>query len=533
MNCIGIGSLRREAHSVRRTFGLALAGALLLMMVTPGIAGAQSTPEEEAAALARPAIVYIEATWSAYVQDHDGDWLNGGEPFTGGWSCTGFVVNPTGYVATAGHCTDGAQEMAVMAGVDYWVEQGWATAEEAPALFETGMMNWKVEGENSGSPPAVEYHVQHGKATSGMSTGEVWPARLIESKPMAEGDVAILKVEQTNLPVVELASATDVSIGTPILSIGYPGTSDLVVDATLEPTFKDGKISSSKTREDGLIPVYEISAAVSGGMSGGPTVDLDGRVVGVNSFGINSQIETQQFNFVSPSTLLSEMLARNGVVNELGPVDELYREGLDLFFAGSYTAAIERFDDVLARVPSHQQAQEFRVKAVEAGPDTAPAVEEDPATEPAADSSEGGISPLVLVGALVALLVIGGGIMLLVKSKGKSKKDDSPPETAVPVQPVASPSGAAPEPVAAPVAAPPVTVGGPEPQPVGSAVNGGTRPTTERQPLGFAAPSPEQSAQVSVPSPGAYCAHCGTAGTPGAPFCSSCGRSVADPMGTA
>lgn len=518
-----------------RTVGLALVGALLLLMVTPGVADAQSTPEEEAAALARPAIVYIEATWSAYVQDHDGDWLNEGEPFTGGWTCTGFVVNPSGYVATAGHCIDGAQEMAVMAGVDYWVEQGWATAEQAPELFQTGMMNWKVEGEDAGSPPAVEYHVQHGKATSGMSTGEAWPARLIESKPMEEGDVALLKVEQTNLPVVELATDEEVSIGTPILSIGYPGTSDLVVDATLEPTFKDGKINSSKTREDGLIPVYEISAAVSGGMSGGPTVDLEGRVVGINSFGINSELETQQFNFVSPATLLSEMLARNGVVNELGPVDTLYREALDLFYAGSYSASIEKFDEVLDRVPSHQQAQEFRVRAVDAGPDTAPAAEDEATAEPAADSSGGGISPLVLVGALVALLVIGGGVVLLLARSRKSKKDSSPGPSepaVVPAQPVPTSAGAPQQ--AAPVSGVPASVGAPEPQAGGPALNGEpASPATERQPLGFAPPSPEQSAPATVsPSPTVYCVYCGAAGAPGAPFCPRCGQPVAGPMTT-
>lgn len=531
MDAIGVVGARREARVPFRTGMLALVGSLVLMMATPGVADAQSTPEEEAAALARPAIVYIEATWSAYVQDHEGDWLNEGEPFTGGWTCTGFVVNPSGYVATAGHCTDGAQEMAVMAGVDYWVEQGWATAEEAPELFQTGMMNWKVEGENSGSPPAVEYHVQHGKATSGMSTGEAWPARLIESKPMEEGDVALLKVEQSNLPVVELASSEDVAIGTPILSIGYPGTSDLVVDATLEPTFKDGKISSSKTREGGLIPVYEISAAVSGGMSGGPTVDLDGRVVGINSFGINSQIETQQFNFVSPSTLLSEMLARNGVVNELGPVDTLYREGLDLFYAGSYAAAIETFDEVLDRVPSHQQAQEFRVRAANAGPDTAPEEPEAVADEPAADSSGGGISPLVLVGGLVALLVIGGLAFVVARSRGRSKKDAPPQSPSAPVEPVATPQAAPEHPAAGNGA--PAPVGAPEPQPVSAGVNGEPAPVTERQPLGFAAPSPEQSAPAAVAPPASvFCVYCGTAGTPGAPFCAQCGQPVAGPMAT-
>jgi hypothetical protein len=241
--------------------------------------------------------------------------------------------------------------------------------------------------------------------------------------------VALLKVEQTNLPTIQLATDGDVAIGTSVLSVGYPASSDAVTDATLEPTFKDGRISSRRTRENGLLPVYEISAALTGGMSGGPTVNLDGDVIGVNSFSIAGEV--QQFNFVTPASLVTEMLTRNGVSNEPGPIDGLYRQALVDFFAGDYTAAVAGFEQVLDRVPSHPQAEEYRARAVAAATPTPEPTEEVtpvPATPtPAAtpveeedtdEADEAGV-PWLLIGGIVGGLTVtglaGGGVWMFVR----------------------------------------------------------------------------------------------------------------------
>ena len=63
-------------------------------------------------------------------------------------------------------------------------------------------------------------------------------------------------------------------VGQDIVAIGYPASVDEVTDPDLHPSFKAGQVSSVKTRGQGLLTVYELSAAVSGGMSGGPTVDM-------------------------------------------------------------------------------------------------------------------------------------------------------------------------------------------------------------------------------------------------------------------
>jgi serine protease Do len=501
-----------------RSWARVLIASLSLLLLFPMSAGAQSrqaTPEETAAAIVRPAIVYLDIYWSAYVQDHEGDWLNGGGPYDFAWSCTGFVVNPGGYIATAGHCVDdgleGAAGTAIGYGIEEWIANGWATEADRAALSELAYVNWRVEGEGSGTPADRTVYVQHGAATSGMQTGQAWPARVVEYKPVTQGDVALLKVEETNLPTVLLASDADVNIGTSVLSVGYPASSDWVTDASYEPTYKDGKISSKKTREGGLLPVYEISAAVSPGMSGGPTVNTDGEVVGVNSFGIMG--EPQAFNFLSPSSLVTEMMARNGVVNELGPVDELYRTAIASYFAGNYAQAMDEFDLVLDRSPSHQQAQEYRAQAAQQAPlePETPAPTEEPSViatqEPVAE--EGGGFPILPVAIGAGVVVAALVAFLLLRGRGKAAPPTAPsapmpPPVAAPMPPTPAPPAEMPVPTAA---APPIVL--PEAAPT--------------------APPPE-AASPSAPHAPHFCEECGELVSPTAKFCAACGATIAHPV---
>jgi serine protease Do len=441
-----------------RTLALvvALTGAMLAAGVVtagPSLGQAGADREEVAAAVVRPSIVYLDVYWTAWVQDHDGDWLNGGNPFQFAFSCTGFVVNPSGYIGTAAHCVDpgleGAAGFAIELGVDYWIEQGWASDAQRDQLTQIAMGNWTVEGEGTGSPPDREVLVQRGPATVGADGGQAWAARVVEMMPMSEGDVALLKVERTNLPTVLLVPDADIAVGMPVLSVGYPASFAWVVDETYEPTFKDGRISSITTRSRGLVPVYEISAAVTHGMSGGPTVNMDGAVIGVNSFRIIG--ESQPFNFVSPASLLSELLARNGVANALGPVDDLYRSALDHYFAEEWAEARDGFAAVLDRDPTHEQARDYRTVAADrAAAQPAPEPEPEPQPEPEAGFPMLGVGLAILV--LVAFGVAGAVLLLRRRrSPGGDVSLDATPTPTTPLPPPPPPPPAADLPDMAPL----------------------------------------------------------------------------------
>lgn len=438
-----------------------LASALLSMaLALPASAQGTTvvgTPGERTAAIVRPAVVYTEQYFRAWVRVPRGSelffqgYVNDGSPFEWATRCSGFVVNPTGYIVTAGHCVDlgeeGARSTALEMATAWLIDNGWAFRRDFDYWLNEGHLMWGVEGTERGSEPDREVWVQRGVVAGGLRTGEAFPARVVDQQPWSQGDIAILKIEQTDLPTVLIAQAADVTIGTEVLSIGYPGSSDAVTDATLEPTFKDGQINSEKTREGGLLPVYEMSAALSGGMSGGPTANLDGEIVGVNSFGIVG--ETEAFNFISPVSLVTEMLAQNGVANTLGPVDEAYRAGIDAYFSGDHATAIERFDQVLALSPTHQQAQEYRVEASRLAAEAPSPVSE--ATEPAQPqqrpSTEGGGFPVWAIALIVVGVLVAGALVVLTLRRRPS-----------PVAPAATsptPMPSAPEPTPLRVVEPP------------------------------------------------------------------------------
>ncbi len=107
--------------------------------------------------------------------------------------------------------------------------------------------------------------------------GRVLSAKVVGTDP--DSDLALLDVTGSGYDYLEFSSAPPPDIGTWVLAIGNP----LGFDHTV--TFG---IISAQGREAGLAEVvYEdflqTDAAINAGNSGGPLIDLDGRVVGINT----------------------------------------------------------------------------------------------------------------------------------------------------------------------------------------------------------------------------------------------------------
>jgi serine protease Do len=113
-------------------------------------------------------------------------------------------------------------------------------------------------------------------------------AKLVGADPRS--DVALLKVEGKDLPVVRLGKADDLRVGEWVLAIGSPFGFDHSVTAG---------IVSAKGRNlpsDSYVPFIQTDVAINPGNSGGPLFNLQGEVVG-----INSQIFTRSGGFMGLS----------------------------------------------------------------------------------------------------------------------------------------------------------------------------------------------------------------------------------------
>ena len=90
-------------------------------------------------------------------------------------------------------------------------------------------------------------------------------------------DVALVKIEATDLPVVKIGKSRDLEVGEWVLAIGSPFGFDLSATAG---------IVSAKGRSlprENYVPFIQTDVAINPGNSGGPLFNQDGEVVGVNS----------------------------------------------------------------------------------------------------------------------------------------------------------------------------------------------------------------------------------------------------------
>ncbi len=350
---------------------LSSTAALAGLIVSPGIAAAdgnrpQANPDERAAAMIRPAVMYLVGEATGQVRLPNGQMLSqygagSNIPFSAAWACTGFVVNPDGWVATAGHCVDpeSAKDLIVKRAANEYITQfpDSPVAHDPAATVEWLRQNATIQGDTPDRGPEMSLTLLYG---TGRNVGGKLLANVVDFRPIGKGDVALLKVEKHNMPSSELATDADVSIGTSVLAVGFPQSTKRITDPSLDPTNKSGTVSKKSTM--GTIPEYEIDAAVTEGMSGGPTIELNGKVIGVNSFAPVG--EPQAFNFVAPADGLAGLMASKGVKATLGPADVYYRKGLSQFYSGHYTEAIDDFDQTLSMYPDYPGVMDLKTAAV-------------------------------------------------------------------------------------------------------------------------------------------------------------------------
>jgi serine protease Do len=283
------------------------AGTLLLGAAAPASATGQAAPTGSAAAggpgNAEKSIVLVGIDWTGYVEypTTDGQWLwsDAVEVQT---SCTGWFASEEGHIVTAGHCVDPAE-------VEDDILHQFLVDNDALDLEATAA-DWQVAGWETGSPDRNAVRVVQPAAVDGAVIDDPVTVQVLDWQGFQDGDLALLKASGLGKPTPPLPVATEqASVGDPVTAIGYPANVGSISDfSRLRASFKSGTVSSSQVSEAG-VPGLEINADLSAGMSGGPTVDADGRVLGVNS----ASFVDQSFNFITDTEALRSFLGEHDV----------------------------------------------------------------------------------------------------------------------------------------------------------------------------------------------------------------------------
>jgi len=109
-----------------------------------------------------------------------------------------------------------------------------------------------------------------------LSDGRQVRAKLLGTDP--ETDIAVLKIELPDLPVVALGDATTLQVGDVVLAIGNP--------FNVGQTVTSGIVSALGRNQLGINAFenfIQTDAAINPGNSGGALVDAEGRLVGINT----------------------------------------------------------------------------------------------------------------------------------------------------------------------------------------------------------------------------------------------------------
>jgi serine protease Do len=375
----------------------------------------QLKPEEKRALELKPAVVLVvvdfKVKWTLEVLPKP---IELEHTETG----TGFLFRPDGYLITNGHVVADAN-----------VKDQQATearnlrlrAELLDAL-QKGMISQYIEGKlgrkltdaeqdqvarthwdiSIEGDPTLKVILQNGKALD---------ADILQYSPPVDQngkDVAILKIPGENLPTVTLGNSQNVRLQDQIMVMGYPATaapwsdkstSSLIsMESGLEPSATNGHISALKTESIGT-PLLQSDVAIFHGNSGGPAFNDQGEVIGLATYGAQ---EAQGFNFLVPINTAMEFVRQSGVAPEIGAFNKHWAGALDQYDDGDCEHAIAEFDNVSQFMPGLRDAQKYRAAAVAC-----------------VDNMRWYQKQKWPLLALLAIIIVGGGLWLLLSRTGK------------------------------------------------------------------------------------------------------------------
>lgn len=207
-----------------------------------------------------PAVVEVMVTGFGSGDDEDSD-DRGGTPSPMGRERSlgsGVIIDPDGYIVTNYHVVKGADRVRVQ------LTPAAGTGPQATALLK--------------------------------SRGRILPAQIVGFSRLI--DLAVLKVDASGLPTLPFGRYDQLHKGQIVLAFGSP--------EGLENSVTLGLVSSVLRQPDPDDPMVYIQtdAAINPGNSGGPLVDVEGNVVGINTFIYTNSGGNEGIGFAIPSGIV-------------------------------------------------------------------------------------------------------------------------------------------------------------------------------------------------------------------------------------
>jgi serine protease Do len=148
----------------------------------------------------------------------------------------------------------------------------------------------------------TNHHVVDGadEVKVSLPDGREFNAKVVGKDPKT--DVAVLKIEATDLPFLELADSDLIEVGDLVLAVGNP--------FGIGQTVTMGMVSAKDRATLGLDyeDFIQTDAAINPGNSGGALVDVEGRLVGINTAILSRSGGNQGIGFAIPTNLARQVM---------------------------------------------------------------------------------------------------------------------------------------------------------------------------------------------------------------------------------
>jgi hypothetical protein len=333
--------------------------------LAPGRAGAvpPDVLDERALAIASPSLVYLETVNTGYIRDKQTNQPVLASPVTYNRRCSGFVVNPDGHVATTRICVSPPaetilQQVLYVAGFaligEHQLDQAqldsWVTDRMSTTVFT---------GVTDDSKPEAQLYGQLNVATGAITSSPAIHGTVVKvSEP---NNVALVKLDQGNLPAVALADDGTLATGTQVTALGFDTTdADPRVGTYTAAATPVQIVGSGK---DDTATYYRLNQTLGTYVHGGMAIDATGHVVGM--LNEDPTLPNNANRAIYPASVVTALLADAGVHNTLGASDKRFRSGLDAYFGGQYSTAISDLGQVAKAVPTNRIAPIYRQYATD------------------------------------------------------------------------------------------------------------------------------------------------------------------------
>ena len=326
----------------------------------------------------KPAIVKIWAQVQGVVQFDTEQGARADENNYIGFSGSGFIINPNGYIVTNGHVVkaiydfNNKKEL-----IENQIRITFLVKIMRQNNLPLNLENLKKVNEKL-KPRVVdlrplnfvilsnlkEYRFEIKQYSKGIEEA-------IQERGGEGKDIAILKIEAKNLPTVRLGNSDKVRLQELVFAFGYPAAADISFldykSKMSEVSITRGTISAVKADFKG-VPIIQSDVSISSGNTGGPGVNENGEVIGVNTysgqtidptFGIPK--DAPGFTFLMPINTAKEFINAAGVKEESSLFNEIYHQALEKVWANESFEGRDLLNKALVFIPDQPDIIKLRM----------------------------------------------------------------------------------------------------------------------------------------------------------------------------